>query len=174
MHELERHIRDIPDFPKPGIVFKDITPLLRDAQGFKRALDLMQTTVAAWKPDLLLGIESRGFIFGAALAYNMGLGLLIARKPGKLPYECDKISYDLEYGSATLELHKESIQPGQRVAVIDDLLATGGTAAACARLIEGQQGVVAGHAFVVELAFLKGRDKLAPAPVSSLLVYEQE
>ena len=174
MHELAKFIRDIPDFPKPGIVFKDITPLLRDAGGFKRSVELLEEVVAPWKPDLLLGIESRGFLFGAALAYRMDLGLLVARKPGKLPYESDKVSYDLEYGSNSLELHKDSIEPGQRVAVIDDLLATGGTAAACTQLIELQKGVVAGHAFAVELSFLKGRDKLTPAPVGSLLTYDAE
>ncbi len=174
MHELAKFIRDIPDFPKPGIVFKDITPLLRDAGGFRRSVELMEELVAPWKPDLLLGIESRGFLFGAALAYKMNLGLLVARKPGKLPYKADQVSYDLEYGSNSLELHVDSVEKGQRVAVIDDLLATGGTAAACTQLIEGQRGVVAGHAFAVELAFLKGREKLAPAPVGALLVYDAE
>jgi len=171
MHELEKHIRDIPDFPKPGIVFKDITPLLKDPAGFKRATEILEEQIRPLKPDLLLGIESRGFLFGGALAYKMGKGLIIARKPGKLPYDTDSVSYDLEYGSATLELHKDSIAAGQRVLIIDDLLATGGTAAACAELVRNQQGEVAGHAFVVELAFLKGREKLEPDPVSSILVY---
>jgi len=174
MHELAKLIRDVPDFPKPGIVFKDITPLLKDAGGFRRSIDLLAELVAPWKPDLLLGIESRGFLFGAALAYKMNLGLVAARKPGKLPYEADRVSYDLEYGSNSLELHVDSIEPGQRVVVVDDLLATGGTAAASAQLIERQQGVVAGHAFAVELSFLAGRAKLAPAPVGSLLVYDAE
>ncbi len=174
MHELEKYIRDIPDFPKPGIVFKDITPLLKDAHGFKRSVDLLEEMVGPWRPDTLLGIESRGFLFGAALAYKMNLGLLAARKPGKLPYESDSISYDLEYGSNTLELHVDAVEKGQRVAVIDDLLATGGTAAACSQLIEKQGGVVAGHAFVVELAFLGGRKKLEPDQVGALLRYESE
>ena len=171
MHELEKHIRDIPDFPKPGIVFKDITPLLKSPEGFKKTIEILEKQIRPQNPDLLLGIESRGFLFGGALALKMGLGLIIARKPGKLPYDTDSVSYDLEYGSATLELHKDAVSPGQRVLIIDDLLATGGTAAACARLVRNQQGQVAGHAFVVELAFLEGRKKLEPDPVSSILVY---
>ena len=171
MHELEKHIRDIPDFPKPGIVFKDITPLLKDPQAFRKTIEVLEEQIRPLKPDLLLGIESRGFLFGGALAVKMGLGLIIARKPSKLPYDTDSVSYDLEYGSATLELHKDAVSPGQRVLIVDDLLATGGTAAACARLVRNQKGVVAGHAFVVELAFLEGRTKLEPDPVSSILVY---
>ena len=171
MHELEKHIRDIPDFPKPGIVFKDITPLLKDPGAFKRTIEILEEQINPLNPDLLLGIESRGFLFGGALAYKMGKGLIIARKPGKLPYDTDSVSYDLEYGSATLELHKDAVAAGQRVLIIDDLLATGGTAAACAKLVRNQQGEVAGHAFVVELAFLEGRKQLEPDPVSSILVY---
>ena len=171
MHELEKHIRDIPDFPKPGIVFKDITPLLKDPGAFKRAIEILEEQISPLNPDLLLGIESRGFLFGGALAHQMGKGLIIARKPGKLPYDTDSVSYDLEYGSATLELHKDAVPAGQRVLIIDDLLATGGTAAACAKLVRNQQGEVAGHAFVVELAFLEGRKQLEPDPVSSILVY---
>jgi adenine phosphoribosyltransferase len=171
MHELEKHIRDIPDFPKPGIVFKDITPLLKDPEGFRRTIEILEEQIQPLKPDLLLGIESRGFLFGGALAHKMSLGLIIARKPGKLPYDTDSVSYDLEYGSATLELHKDAVSPGQRALIIDDLLATGGTAAACAELVRNQKGQVAGHAFVVELAFLEGRKKLEPDPVSSILVY---
>ena len=171
MHELEKHIRDIPDFPKPGIVFKDITPLLKDPGAFKRTIEILEEQINPLNPDLLLGIESRGFLFGGALAHKMGKGLIIARKPGKLPYDTDSVSYDLEYGSATLELHKDAVAAGQRVLIIDDLLATGGTAAACAKLVRNQQGEVAGHAFVVELAFLEGRKQLEPDPVSSILVY---
>jgi adenine phosphoribosyltransferase len=171
MHELEKHIRDIPDFPKPGIVFKDITPLLKDPEGFRRTIEILEEQIRPQNPDLLLGIESRGFLFGGALAHKMGKGLIIARKPGKLPYDTDSVSYDLEYGSATLELHKDAVAPGQRVLIIDDLLATGGTAAACAELVRNQRGEVAGHVFVVELAFLEGRKKLEPDPVSSILVY---
>lgn len=171
MHELEKHIRDIPDFPKEGIVFKDITPLLKDPEGFRKTIEILEEQIRPQNPDLLLGIESRGFLFGGALAHKMGLGLIIARKPGKLPYDTDSVSYDLEYGSATLELHKDAVSPGQRVLIIDDLLATGGTAAACAKLVRNQQGQVAGHAFVVELKFLEGRKQLEPDPVSSILVY---
>ncbi|MFC1655165.1 adenine phosphoribosyltransferase [Myxococcota bacterium] len=171
MHELEKHIRDIPDFPKPGIVFKDITPLLRDPGAFRRTVEILEEQIGPQNPDLLLGIESRGFLFGGPLALKMNKGLIIARKPGKLPYDTDSVSYDLEYGSATLELHKDAVSPGQRVLIIDDLLATGGTAAACAKLVRNQQGEVAGHSFVVELAFLEGRKKLEPDPVSSILVY---
>ena len=134
-------------------------------------MEILEEQVRPLNPELLLGIESRGFLFGGALACKMGRGLIIARKPGKLPYETDCVSYDLEYGSATLELHKDAITPGQRVLIIDDLLATGGTAAACAKLVRAQQGVVAGHAFVVELKFLQGRGKLEPDPVSSILAY---
>jgi adenine phosphoribosyltransferase len=172
MHELQRHIRDVPDFPKPGILFKDITPLLKNPSGFRRSIELLQEKVQALKPDVILGIESRGFIFGGALALQMDLGLLPARKPGKLPYLVDSVSYDLEYGSNTLQLHRDAVEPGQRVLIVDDLLATGGTAAACAELIRKQGGQVAGYAFVVELAFLNGRDKLQPEAVESLLVYE--
>ena len=171
MHELEKHIRDISDFPKPGIVFKDITPLLRDPGAFRRTVEILEEQIRPLNPDLLLGIESRGFLFGGPLALKMNKGLIITRKPGKLPYDTDSVSYDLEYGSATLELHKDAVSPGQRVLIIDDLLATGGTAAACAKLVRNQQGEVAGHAFVVELAFLDGRKKLEPDPVSSILVF---
>jgi adenine phosphoribosyltransferase len=171
MHELEQHIRDIPDFPKPGIVFKDITPLLKNPSGFKRSVEILQKKVQALKPEVILGIESRGFIFGGALAMTMNLGMLAARKPGKLPYRVDRVSYDLEYGSNTLELHADSVEQGQRVLIVDDLLATGGTAAACAQLVRKQGGQVAGHAFVVELAFLNGREKLKPDVVESILVY---
>ncbi|MBW2700885.1 MAG: adenine phosphoribosyltransferase [Deltaproteobacteria bacterium] len=169
--QLERFIRDIPDFPKEGIVFKDITPLLADADALRASVEQMAEQVKDLNPDVLLGIESRGFLFGAALAVNMGLGLLIARKPGKLPYEKDSVSYDLEYGSATLELHVDAVKKGQRVLIIDDLLATGGTAAATAKLVEKQGGQVAGFAFVIELGFLEGRNKLTPHPVKYLLKY---
>jgi len=171
MHELESFIRDIPDFPKPGILFKDITPLLKNPVAFARAIGILEEQVQPLNPDLLLGIESRGFLFGGALSLKMNKGLIVARKPGKLPYKSDSVSYDLEYGSNTLELHMDAIEQGQRVLVIDDLLATGGTAAACAQLIRRQGGEVAGHAFVVELSFLEGRKKLDPDPVSSILVY---
>jgi adenine phosphoribosyltransferase len=172
MHELERYIRNIPDFPQPGINFKDISPLLQNPMGFVRSIDLLAQAIVPLKPDVLLGIESRGFLFGAALSYKLSLGLLIARKPGKLPYETDSVSYDLEYGSNTLELHVDAVEKGQRVVIIDDLLATGGTAAACAKLVIKQKGILAGCAFLVELAFLEGRKLLAPAEIVSLLSYD--
>jgi adenine phosphoribosyltransferase len=171
MHDLEKFIRDVPDFPKAGIIFKDITPLLQAPAAFKQTLDLLESAARKINPDAILGIESRGFIFGGALADRMRKGLLVARKPGKLPYKTDKVSYQLEYGTNTLELHVDAVKVGQQVLVVDDLLATGGTAAACAQLIERQGGKVAGYSFVVELAFLKGREKLKPHPVSSILVY---
>jgi len=171
MQELQAFIRDIPDFPKPGIVFKDITPLLKDAKAYRRTISAMLERIKPLNADLILGIESRGFLFAGALALELELGQVVARKPGKLPYECDSISYDLEYGSNTLEIHSDAIDKGQRVVVVDDLLATGGTAAACGELIRKQGGVVAGYAFVVELSFLEGRKKLGSDPVESLLVY---
>jgi adenine phosphoribosyltransferase len=174
MHELEAYIRDVPDFPKKGILFKDITPLLKSAQAFRSAVDLLEKKCAEFKPDVILGIESRGFVFGGALAMKMNKGLIVARKPGKLPYKTDKVSYDLEYGSNTLELHIDAVAPKQRVLIVDDLLATGGTASACAQLVERQKGVVAGFAFVIELAFLEGRKKLTPHPMVSLLTYNGE
>ncbi len=168
MKELADFIRDVPDFPKAGIIFKDITPLLSDAGAFRRTVEMMKKQVGDLDCQAILGIESRGFLFAGALALELGLGVLIARKPGKLPYHADSVSYDLEYGSATLQLHTDAVQPGQRVLIVDDLLATGGTARACAE----QGGKVAGFAFVIELAFLNGRSRLAPHPVRSLLVYD--
>ncbi len=172
MHQaLTRLIRDVPDFPKPGIVFKDITPLLQDAEGFQAAIRALAEQATAMAPDAFLGIESRGFLFAGALGYRQERGVLIARKPGKLPYRADRVSYDLEYGSASLELHVDAVSAGQRVVVVDDLLATGGTAAAAAELVTRQGGVVAGFLFLVELEFLGGRRRLAGAPVASVLRY---
>ncbi len=171
MKELTAFIRDVPDFPKEGIVFKDITPLLRDAGAYRRATQKLEELVRPMNADLILAIESRGFLFGGALSLSLDKGLIIARKPGKLPYLADKVSYDLEYGSNTLELHTDAVEQGQRVLIVDDLLATGGTAAACGELVRRQGGLVAGYAFVVELAFLEGRKKLIPDPVASIMVY---
>ncbi len=171
MIELKDFIRDVPDFPKPGIVFKDITPLLQDARAWAQAIEQMQQRAQALQADLLLGIESRGFLFAGALAKQLGRGLIIARKPGKLPYRSDEVSYDLEYGSNTLQMHVDAVKPGQRVIIVDDLLATGGTAAACSQLVGKQRGVVAGYLFCVELSFLQGRRQLGDAPVESLLQY---
>jgi adenine phosphoribosyltransferase len=170
MTDLKRFIRDIPDFPKPGIVFKDITPLLADAEAFRAMIDAL---VAPYRGriDAVLGIESRGFIIGAAAALALGTGIAIVRKPGKLPYRTHQASYQLEYGSDTLEIHHDAIGAGHRVLLIDDLLATGGTASAAIQLVEQCGGRVAACAFVIELGFLDGRARLAPHEVHSLIRY---
>jgi adenine phosphoribosyltransferase len=169
--ELQRHIRDIPNFPKPGILFKDITPLLGNAAAFRLVTDLFEERLAAVKPDLVVGIESRGFIFGAALAQRLGVGFVPVRKPGKLPYKTRKVTYDTEYSTDTLEMHDDAIPKGARVVIVDDLLATGGTAGATARLAEEQGGQVVKLAFVVELDFLSGRGRLGGREVESLIHY---
>lgn len=163
-------IRDVPDFPKPGILFKDITPLIGDGPAFRLVTDLLAERVASMGIERLVGIESRGFIFGAALAERLGIGLAPVRKPGKLPWRAARETYELEYGTDALEMHEDAVL-GHRCLVIDDLLATGGTASATARLIERQGGQVAGFAFVVELDFLRGRARLGDRPVTSLLHY---
>jgi adenine phosphoribosyltransferase len=174
MSDLRAHIRDIPDFPKPGIVFKDITPLLLDAG----ALDAAITQLADWaRPldvDLVVAAEARGFILGAALARELGAGFVPARKPGKLPHETVSAEYVLEYGVDALEMHADALADGTRVLLHDDLLATGGTARALAELVEGAGGVIAGCAFLVELSFLGGREKLAPYGVHALVSYDGE
>lgn len=167
-------IRDIPDFPKPGIVFKDITPLLSNGPLFGKTIDLMAARYRGQKVDTVLGIESRGFIVGAALAYKLGAGFSVVRKPGKLPYETHSASYELEYGQDTLEIHIDGIAPKARVVIADDLIATGGTAAATAELVSRLGGTVVECAFVIELAFLNGREKLKPYRVYSILQYESE
>ena len=154
-------IRDIPDFPKPGIIFKDITTAIKDPTAFKRTIDFITNQFRDEKIDYVAGIESRGFIFGAPVAYNLGAGLVVVRKPGKLPAEVEQMEYELEYGTDCVEIHKDAIEPGKRVLLIDDLLATGGTAAASFNLIEKIGGIPAGVAFVVELTFLNGREKLS-------------
>ena len=159
--ELKKLIREVPDFPKKGILFYDITTLLKDKLGFARLIDALSANYIGKEIDLILGMEARGFIFGPALAYRLNAGFVPVRKPGKLPAATAKVSYDLEYGSNSLEIHKDAIQRGQRVLIVDDLLATGGTAVATAQLAEGLGGQIAGLAFVVELDFLKGREKLA-------------
>jgi adenine phosphoribosyltransferase len=170
MTDLKRFIRDIPDFPKPGIVFKDITPLLADAEAFRAMIDALVTPYRG-RIDAVLGIESRGFIIGAAAALALGTGIAIVRKPGKLPYRTHQASYQLEYGSDTLEIHHDAIGAGHRVLLIDDLLATGGTASAAIQLVERCGGRVAACAFVIELGFLDGRARLAPHEVHSLIRY---
>ncbi len=171
MIELPRYIRDIPDFPKPGIVFKDITPLLADADAFRATIDRLAEPYRG-RADMVLGIESRGFIIGAAAAYALGTGVALVRKPGKLPHQTHAARYDLEYGSDALEIHHDAIGPHHRVLVIDDLLATGGTAAAALELVRHCGGQVVACAFVVELAFLNGRRRLAGHEVSSLIRYD--
>ncbi len=168
---IKNRIRDVPDFPKPGILFKDITPLLADATAFSVCIDLLAERLQAHKAEALVGIESRGFIFGAALAVRMGLPLELVRKPGKLPYKTHGLSYDLEYGSDRIEIHIDAIRDGVRYAVVDDLIATGGTASATAELIELHRGKVACCAFVIELGFLEGRKRLGDRPIESLLTY---
>lgn len=169
---LKSIIRDIPDFPKPGIIFKDITPLLSDHTAFRKAILDMSAHFADSDVDLILGAEARGFIFGSALAYEMGVGFIPARKPGKLPHRTTTATYELEYGTDSLEIHEDAIERGQRVLVVDDVLATGGTAGAKTQLIEKLGGQVAGVAFLIELAFLGGREKLAGYNVFSLISYE--
>jgi len=169
--QIKKTIRDVPDFPKPGILFKDITPLLQDRHLFAQIIDTLGERYLDKKIDIIVGIESRGFLFGAALAYRLGCSLVPIRKVGKLPYKTIQASYDLEYGSATIEMHIDSIKKNERIIVIDDLLATGGTANATCELVEKQGGKVVECAFVVELNFLHGRDKLKEREVFSLVQY---
>lgn len=169
--DLAARIRTIPDFPKPGILFRDIMPLLQDAQALRAAVDRMAEWSVGRHVDVVLGAESRGFILGSALAYALNAGFVCARKPGKLPYTTVTESYDLEYGTDALEMHADAITPGMNVLVHDDLLATGGTAAAKVRLIEKMGGTVVGAAFLIELADLHGRDKLAGVDVLTLITY---
>ena len=171
MDDLRRMIREVPDFPKKGILFYDITTLLKDKNGFKKVIDALTDQIRPLKPDSVLGIEARGFIFAPALAYNLGAGFVPVRKPRKLPAETERISYELEYGMDTLEMHKDAIKPGMRVVIADDLLATGGTALASVRLVEKLGGKVAAVSFVIELEALKGRDRLNGYDVVSLLKY---
>jgi adenine phosphoribosyltransferase len=169
--DLKAKIRDVPDFPTPGIVFKDITPLVADPESFHETIDLLAAWASERRPDTILGAEARGFIFGGALAYALGSGFVPARKPGKLPWETVKATYELEYGSDTLEMHRDAIGDGARVVVLDDVLATGGTAKAKVDLVEQLGGVVVGALFVIELTFLHGRDNLAGYDVHALIEY---
>ena len=171
IERIKQHIRDIPDFPKPGILFKDITPLLREPAAFNDVTTLLAEQVSRLRPDVIVAIESRGFLFGAPLAARMGLGLVPVRKPGKLPYKTRRVEYALEYGTDALAMHDDAVHPGMRALIVDDVLATGGTAAATARLIGDTGAEVVGCAFVIELGFLSGRDKLAPTRVESLIRY---
>jgi adenine phosphoribosyltransferase len=171
--QLKKLIREVPDFPKKGILFYDITTLLKDKVGFATLIDLLSEHYLPQDVDLVLGIEARGFIFGPALAYRLNAGFVPVRKPGKLPAETARYDYALEYGTGTLEIHRDAIQKGQRVLIVDDLLATGGTAEATVNLVKSLGGKVAGLGFVVELDFLKGREKLKQYDVFSLLRYER-
>jgi adenine phosphoribosyltransferase len=171
--QLKKLIREVPDFPKKGILFYDITTLLKDKAGYATLIDLLAERYIGKQVDLILGMEARGFIFGPALAYRLNAGFVPVRKPGKLPAATARVDYDLEYGSNALEVHKDAIEIGQRVLIVDDLLATGGTAEATAKLASSLGAEIAGLAFVVELDFLKGRDKLKPYDVFSLLHYDK-
>ena len=171
---IRQAIRDIPNFPKPGIVFKDITPLLGNGQLFRRTIDILAERYQSEKVDTVLGIESRGFIIGSALAYELGAGFGVVRKPGKLPYQTKSASYELEYGTDKLEIHVDAIPNHSRVLIADDLIATGGTAAATAHLVSALGGIVVECAFVIELSFLKGREKLKPHGVFSIVQYDSE
>jgi adenine phosphoribosyltransferase len=170
---LKQLIREVPDFPKPGILFYDITTLLRDKRGFATLIDTLSEHYLEKDIDLVLGMEARGFIFGPAVAYRLNAGFVPLRKPGKLPAATAKYDYALEYGTNTLEIHKDAIQKGQRVIIVDDLLATGGTAEATTKLAASLGADIAGLGFVVELDFLKGRDKLEGYDVYSLLHYDK-
>jgi adenine phosphoribosyltransferase len=171
LDEIATLIKDVPDFPKPGIVFKDITPLLASPAAVGATVKLLADRVRELEPEVILAIESRGFIFGAMLAHEIGLPLQLVRKRGKLPRESVSVRYELEYGVDHLEVHVDAIEPGERCLIVDDLMATGGTAAAVARLVAAQHGIVAGCVFLIELDFLRGRDKLADVPIVSLLRY---
>ena len=171
MDELKNIIRDVPDFPKKGIIFKDITTLLSDGRSFHRMVDLIAHRYVGEKIDKIVGVEARGFVLGSALAYKLGVGITLVRKPGKLPYKTRKVTYDLEYGSDTLEIHEDAFKAGDRVIIADDLLATGGTVAAVVKLVEGLGAEIVECAFMTELEFLHGRDKLPAGKVFSLLKF---
>ncbi len=166
---LTRYIRDIPDFPKKGIIFKDITTLLNNAKAFESSVDLLAKKVKGKKIDYVVSVEARGFIFGAALAYKLKAGFVPVRKKGKLPSKTRSVTYDLEYGTDTLEIHSDAIKPRARVLIVDDLLATGGTVGAAAQLLKDFQAKIIGVAFLIELTFLNGREKLKDLPVFSLI-----
>ena len=169
--DLRDRVRDVPDFPKPGIVFKDLMPLVADAEYFHETIDRLEQIARPKQPDIILGAEARGFIFGGALADRLGCGFVPARKPGKLPWETVEATYDLEYGTDSLQVHADAIGNGSRVIVHDDVLATGGTAKAKTELVEQLGGEVVSLLFVIELAFLNGRDRLAGYDVESLIQY---
>ena len=171
MKDLQTLVRDIPNFPKEGIIFKDITPLLRDPRSFGKVVDEIAGKFSRKKVDLVACVEARGFILGGAIAYRLGAGLVPVRKKGKLPYRTKRITYALEYGKDTLEIHEDAIHEGERVLIVDDLLATGGTAKAVVELVRSLGGRVVGVVFLIELSFLKGRERLKGVSVSSLLSF---
>ncbi|RMD74207.1 MAG: adenine phosphoribosyltransferase [Lentisphaerae bacterium] len=166
---IKAAIRDVPDFPKPGIVFKDISPILQDAALFRECIDTMAALTESMKPDILACIDARGFIFGSAIAYRLGCGMCMIRKAGKLPWQTEQVSYDLEYGSNVVEMHRDAVRPGENVVIVDDVLATGGTAKAAIDLVRRVGGNVAGVLFFLELSFLEGRSGLQPHQVMSLI-----
>lgn len=172
--DLKSLIRNVQDFPKPGIGFKDITTLLKNGEALRAAINQIAEYFSSNKPDLVVGAESRGFILGAPLAYKMGCGFVLIRKPGKLPAETERVTYQLEYGEDSLEIHKDAIKPGQRVLIIDDLLATGGTTKAVIELVRRLGGEIVGIGFLIELDFLKGRERLQEYNVYSLIHYDGE
>ena len=169
--DLRDAVRDVPDFPKPGIIFKDITPILCDGKLFRSAIDLFLGRCRAMKVDKVVCIDARGFLFGSAVAYELGLGLVPIRKKGKLPYKTESAAYTLEYGEAEMEMHVDSVNRGERIVLIDDLLATGGTSASAVTLIEKVGGVLVEAQFLIELEFLHGREKLLPVPIVSFIKY---
>jgi len=172
--DLKSCIRSVPDFPKPGIMFRDITPLLKDPKGFAEAIRRMAAPYKKGDVDVVLGAESRGFIFGVAIAQKLGAGFVPIRKKGKLPAATTSATYSLEYGTDTLQMHLDAVPPGARVLMVDDLLATGGTMAACCEMVEKVGGRIVGVEFLIELSFLNGRAKLAKYPVHTQIVYENE
>lgn len=172
MKKLEEYVKSIPDFPEEGVIFRDVTSVLQDADGLRLAIDTMQDKVADLDYDVVVGPESRGFIFGTPIAYNNHKPFILIRKKGKLPRETVEISYDLEYGQATIEMHKDSIAPGQKVLIVDDLIATGGTTEAMIRLVESLGGIVVGVVVLIELAGLKGREKIQGYRLESAICYE--
>ena len=169
--ELGARIRDIPDFPKPGILFKDITTMLKDGDAFKSAVDGLLAKIKGKPIDVVVGMESRGFIFGAPIAYALGVGFVPVRKLGKLPADVVSVEYDLEYGSATLEMHKDAMKPGSKVLIVDDLLATGGTVAGTIELVKQLQGEIVALAFLIELKALHGRDRLQGHDIATLIEF---
>ncbi len=172
MKKLEEYVRTIPDFPEPGIMFRDVTSVLQDGDGLRLAIDTMQDMIKDLDIDVIAGAESRGFIFGMPIAYNLGKPFVLIRKKGKLPCETVEMEYDLEYGTATIEMHKDAIKPGQKVLLVDDLIATGGTTEAMIKLVESLGGEVVGVSVLIELAGLKGREKIAGYRLDAALSYD--